>query len=459
MTKRWLYAINLGLVGISLLLAILALGFYFTRPLKIPLVELTPKTTKLPKGAFIRKKEEYNAIGPPLLNLRFSPMSLQLPELRNYLVYYGKNERPDADHERSLLHFSFSGSKVVTSIPPGEKLYLVYDKNQPRIKYLFSPENAETSLWITVNVNGKEATVDISMKNETGKIIRKPEKYAQFTLKAKEFTRFGREKWELGKWRVDGTLLARQRARWYGQDLFLENHGGEEYREFLGKQRIDLGENDEAYSIYLGVGDSAAWVDGRWKEVEPGEDSREHPLLVVNKVDERLMKMELWDVSGKAKASLNLIKSAEPPIRQQIENTFKFVGARTKSQLMFEVDDKRILISPKDWLLYIDETWKKLVTPEEIDDYVNRKTVGPLFVVVGMKTEEGRQILVGTLYNSTRTDIKSVEIPMQQTTKLNPFSFHKKLSSGMTHDSEEEEEEDLAYEGNRHLGKFRQRGG
>ncbi|MCP5507977.1 MAG: hypothetical protein H7A37_06730 [Chlamydiales bacterium] len=47
---------------------------------------------------------------------------------------------------------------------------------------------------------------------------------------------------ELGKWRVDGTLLARQRARWYGPDMFLKRHGGDEFKDVSGKRRIDFGE-------------------------------------------------------------------------------------------------------------------------------------------------------------------------------------------------------------------------
>jgi hypothetical protein len=416
MIKSWLTWINWGIAGLALLFILLGIAINLWRPTEIPVTVLPPEKTTLPKGAFTFKKEDYDRIGPPLLNLKFSPMSLQLPDLRNYIVYYGRNERPDAGPEQSMLHFSFVGSKDIASIPVEKPLYLVYDKDQPRIKYRFSPNNSPTSLWIEASPGDKEITVNVAMKNEAGQIIRKPEQFSQFKLKEKEFSRFGADRWELGKWKVDGTLLARQRARWFGKDLFLEKHGGEEYKEYKDRQRIDFGQDEEVYSVYIGPGDALAWQDGRWKEIKPGPESQKFPLLVVQSVDERLMKLDLWDVDGKSKVILNLIKSNESSLSQNIPQTFKFVGARTRSQLMFEVNNDRMLLSPKDWLLYINNTWVKLQTPEEIDNYVNRKTVGPLFVIDDIVREDGRQALMGTLFNSTRTEMLSVEIPLQQTT-------------------------------------------
>lgn len=414
MTRDWLWYGNLLVTSLIVLFAGITFFMWLTRSTEIPIVQLPPKKIMLPQGSFTMKGEEYNSIAPPFLFLRFSPMTLQLPDLKHYLIYYGKNDRPDASKERSLLHFSFVGSSEISSIPPNQHLYLVYDKNKPQVKYLFSPNNAETSLWIDATPQDKEALINVSMKNEVGEIIRKPEQNAQFRLKEKEFIRTGLEKWELGKMRVDGTLLARQKARWYGRDLFLERHGGEEYQDFLHKQRIDLGEKEDAYSVYIGMGGALAWIDDRWKEIAVGEESRKYPLLVLNKVEDRLIKFDLWDAEGRIKVPINLIKSTDifPPFN--IEKDFKFMGSRTRSQFMFEVNNERILISPKDWFLYINNAWKKLTTPQEIDDYVNRKTVGPLFIVDDIVREDGRQVLFGTIFNSSRTEMKPIEIPLQQ---------------------------------------------
>jgi hypothetical protein len=94
-----------------------------------------------------------------------------------------------------------------------------------------------------------------------------------------------------------------------------------------------------------------------------------------------------------------------------------------------------MLLSPKDWLLFINNTWVKLQTPDEIDAYVNRKAVGTLFVIDDIVREDGKQALMGTLFNSTRTEMLPVEIPLQQTSPPSgsggqPAKKEKKESTG-----------------------------
>lgn len=415
MVKKWVTWINYSACGIIALLLFSALCFSLMRQTTFSLDDGSVRKLEIPKGSFTRSAQEYEAIGAPALSLAFSPLSVQLPDLRRYLVYYGKNGRPDAKEERPALYFAFTGNKTPTSLFPGERLYLLYDKKVVPNQYIFSPNNAPTAIWIEASVQGNQGLVKVAMKGEDGKVIREPAAYAEFTLPEKEFVRFGGTAWELGKWRVDGTLLARQKARWFGLDKFLEKHGGEEYQEIANKHRIDFGEGDDVYSVYVGQGDCLIWVDGRWETVKIGEASLKSTLMCVKKIDDRVMNLELWDVDGKGKITLNLVKANEAWLPQNLEQNFKFVGARTRSQFVFEINRERMLLSPHDWLVLTDSGWKKLVTPKQIDDYVERKTVGPLFVFDKVERKEDRQIILGTLFNAARTEMVSVELTLQQT--------------------------------------------
>lgn len=403
--------VNFVACGIIAFLLLAAVYLLWMRPTKFLLSDTIAKQSNVPKGAFERPQKDYNAIDTPAFSLKFLPLSVQLPDLKRYLIYYGKNGRPDAKEERPMLYFSFSANKPPLPVSPDERLYLLYDK--PQKQYIFSPGNKETPLWMQVYPQGSQALIKVGMKNENGIIISEPEANAEFTLPEKEYVRSPSTAWELDKWRVDGTLLARQKAKWFGTDRFLEKHGGKEYKDFENKQRIDFGENEDSYSVYIGFNDCVAWKDGRWQTLQPSKESLNYPLMCLKKVDDRIMTLELWDVDGRGKIILNLLRTNEAWMPQNLQQGFKFLGSRTRSQFVFEIDHERVFLRPHDWLVLTDIGWKKLVTPEEIDAYVDRKIVGPLFVFDGIERKDERPVIMGTLFSASRSETAPIEIQVQ----------------------------------------------
>lgn len=404
--------VHKGLLGLSLLIVIIGTAFVFFARQEISLPSVSKVKTHLPKNSFQKEQESYESIGKGLFALSYVAPKMHLPDLKTHLVYFGQNGRPDVRLESPLLHFSIDGSKEIISARPKEKLFLQY-QNQPG-KYIFSPGNQETSLWIIPQSQEGEAVVLVGMLDENGQEVASPESNARFQLNEKEVARTLQTAWDIGKWKVDGTLLARQRARWMGQDKFLERHGGEEFKAKAGKTRIDFGEKDETYSVYVDAGDILGWKDDHFEAMEPSKESQKYPILVVKKVDERLMNLELWDVEGKKKLALNLLKSMETWMPNDIQQEFKFIGARTKSQYVFEVDSEKMLLSPYDWLLMTEDGWKKLSSADQIDDYVDRRMVGTLFVFEGIDREGDQQIMKGHLYNPARTLVQDIELAVQK---------------------------------------------
>jgi hypothetical protein len=412
MLKKWLERINYGIIVVFVGLMVAAGYVQWQRPDVLDLQSPQEHKSALPKNSFAQKQTAYDQIGEPLLSLDYIPPRMQLPDLRQKLTYYGQNNRPDANKDSSMMHFNTNNQTV--SAAPGQPLYLQYDRSGNAGTYRFSPNNKETSLWIEAMPEEKEASILVRMIDENGELVTSPYTNESFQLKEKEFTRFGGKPWEIGKWRVDGTLLARQRAKWFGVDRFLERHGGDEFQTLAGKNRIDFTADDDTYSVFVNEGSALVWNGEEWKEVIPGEESKGLPLLVVKKVDERLMNLELWDVEGKKKIALNLLKSMETWMPQNLQQDFKFLGARTRSQFVFEVDDEKMLLSPHDWLLLTDEGWKKLDTLDEIDDYVDLKDKGTLFVFDGVMRIGDQQMLKGAMYNATRTKVHDIELPVQK---------------------------------------------
>lgn len=409
--------VNISVSCIGLIFLLIGLFCLLMRPETIPISDKMAPKTALPARSFALPQEAYETIGEPLLHLQSTPLTQHLPDLKKHLIYYGKNGRPDAQQERPLLHFAFTGNKSVALTAPGDKLYISYDRKASPAQYIFSPNNVETSLWIEAEASGSEGIVRVFMRGEHGEMIQTPEAFAHLTLPEKEFVRAGGSgavQWEIGKNKVDATLLARQRAKWYGTDAFLAKHGGKEYEEFAGKQRVDFGEGEDAYSVFVGLNDVLVWDQDRWHVVQPGKESLEKPLIVIKKIDDRLMAMDLWDPDGKNKITLNLIKTTDVAAPVSLLQQFKFVAARTRTQFVFEINKDRILLSPQDWLLSTKDGWAKLVTPTEIDDYVERRSVGPLLVFDEVERREDKQYLKGSLFNAGRTDMQPVEIPLQK---------------------------------------------
>lgn len=419
MIKKWLDLVNLGMAALFAFLVVSAGMLEWSRPNHIPLPEVNEHKTTLPKRSFTQTQEAYNTIGEPVLALEYHPPRLQLPDLRQQINYYGQNNRPDVSANNSLLHFGIAKgtdtkNTEMSSIASNQPLYLIYERDEGAGHYRFSPRNEKTALWIEADAIDKDANIHVHMLDENDEEVKSPEAYANFQLKEKEFSRYGGAPWEIGKWRVDGTLLARQRARWFGVDKFLERHGGEEFADIADKNRVDFGDKDDVYSVYLGEGSALIWDGARWKTVIPGEKSRGYPLLVVKKVEDRLMNLELWDPDGNKKIALNLLKSMETWVPTNIQKDFKFLGARTRSQFVFEIDDEKMLLSPHDWLLLTDDGWKKLNSPEEIDAYVDRNEIGTLFVFDGIDRLGDQQVLKGALYNPSRTQVEELELPVQK---------------------------------------------
>jgi hypothetical protein len=391
--------------------------FYFLQSKSLHQGLVAEMKRQLPKSPFTFPEAAYAKMGDPHLYLKFVPPRIHLPDLRNTLTYYGENKRPDAMLGNPKIHFGMQGGKSIVAALEGEKQYLIYDTKLPvSCKITFSPNNDPSMLWFTASTESKEAgqaEITLFMQDMDGQIVSGSDPHGHFSLQGKESHRtHSQNSWEIGSWKVDGTLLSRQKTKWVGQDRFLENHGGDEFLDFTGKNRLDFGDGEELYSVFVKLGDCLVWDENKWSECGPSQKTLDKPLLVVKKIDERVMMFELWDVEGKEKVAMSLVKAPETFRHDHIVRDFKFVGARTKTQVVFQIEDERLIVKPHDWLLLTTEGWKKLKTAREIDDYVNRKLVGPLFIFEEISKRDERPVLIGTLYNPNRTESHFIEVAM-----------------------------------------------
>lgn len=438
---RWLSLLNLALAAAIVLIV----TFCFLAPQKdeIPTFSSFTVPKELPKSPYAQADEFFQEIGESLFTLKWVPPQMQLPDMRHELLFYGKNARPDVTAGATSFHFLLKGSQENAVVREGERTYLVYKGNYspkgrawdmagdsftaspqplwgdisttddiPKDPYVFSPGNQPTPLWFEVkSVGEQKIEVRISMLDEKGALVLAPADLRTFQLQAQEFPKTQPQAWQIGGFRVDATLLVRQRARWVGPDLFLTLHGGEEFAHAIGKERIDFCDGPNAYSCFVGVGDFLIWKDEKWRMTNPGVDSQHFPLLVVKKIDDKILTFELWDPEGKGKIPLSLVRVKEHTTMPNLAQEFKFVGAKTWAQFIVESrQGERLTLRPHDWLVCTPEGWIKLDSASQIDAFVEQSLTGPLFVLEKMDKKNGRQVLIGHLFNTMRTEVEEVEL-------------------------------------------------
>ncbi len=442
---RWIPYLNVALV-----IALISSGtlFLMRSPEENTLPEFPQRTTlsELPKSPFAMCEETNVDEGP--LALTWVPPLMQLPDLREELLFFGQNGRPDASQGRAAFHIGLQSSGETRSIRENERIYLVYeghygshliDKLPAREpiavsarplwgevstvekgNYFFSPDNQPTPLWIETHATEEDAlSVIVNMLDEKGALVKAPEACRQISLTEREFPKSQLAGWELGGYRVDSTLLVRQKARWIGSDRFLEMHGGDEFAHIAGMERIDFLDAENHYSCFIGPNNFLIWKDNRWMTPLPGEETEGFPLLSIRKIDEKILSLELWDPEGRAKTVLSLIRARDLNKTPNLAQEFKFVGAKTWAQFIVECrNGGRLTLKPNDWLVLTQEGWKKLDSADEIDKYVDGKLTGPLFILDKMTKQNGRQVLVGHLFNSSRTEVEAVELEAASNTSL-----------------------------------------
>ncbi len=377
-------------------------------------VKIQTEKPHLPATFFTPKDKKHVPLDATSLRLEYKTPKMRLPDLRSFIFYYGHNLRPDAKDADDLF-FSMapiSENNQPFSVHSKEKLYLVAQDN-PQQPYAPSPGNKPTTLWIEPELRANSAYVQVRMKDEEGHLIQEPLDRANFTLTEKPPTASSKA-FMLDQFRADPTLFSRQKAKWHGPDLFLEDHGGEEFESNIGKQRIQFGEGEDVYSVYLDKGDFMVWKDGKWAVLEPGKPTTAYPLARVSKIEERTMGIELFDVSGRNKVNLTLLKMQEPkPVIKSLLQEFEFIGARTKIHSMFRVSDQREIVGPDDWFLLTQEGWKKLKTSKDIDAYVSGLTPGDLLVIDKIEKIQENQSLAATLYTRSRSGSERVNLPLK----------------------------------------------
>lgn len=307
--------------------------------------------------------------------------------LQSSIIFLGINDR--ADYQNPVLHFSFESkaqsfesflrwplSLLIDEADAQNYTFKVYEKEKQAHFEIFS----NTELLFSFNAPPSQMTQDFYLDN----------------------------------FKIDSYLLVRQKVAWLGQDQFLKDFGGEEYSFAQDAERLDFMHLAQPYSLFVKPNSLLSWKSGRWQVAD--QDSRQYPLMKVEQISGKTMKISLWDLTGLRKENILLSLSGSQSFPASLL-PFKFIGARSAHKWLLKFNKERLSVEPGDWLIHLGHKWEKVTSSSAIEQYVQRLNLGELFVIESLKEEEGKKYLCGHLYHSSRTQKQDYKINLSRESK------------------------------------------
>ena len=191
--------------------------------------------------SFASSRPLAEVVSDPLFDLRVQWQYRRLPDLRSQLVVYDSRVRPDMSSSPSIL-VGLRGREDVYSKELEEKVFLRFFPSHGR--WMVSEE--ETPLFVVFEKAAQGVHVRVSLKDEHS-VVSAATGAQEFDL---SWTPRASSKktalWELGSWVVSSTLLADQGAVWMGQDVVVQELGGEAMAYEAERERIQSIESIKA---------------------------------------------------------------------------------------------------------------------------------------------------------------------------------------------------------------------
>jgi hypothetical protein len=341
-------------------------------------------------------------LGKHIFSLKKSSPLISLPSLKGHLSFYGENKRPDAAPSSKKIYLGFSALSSYKAADSDAKIFLSLEEANTTTPYFFSENNTPTPLWMTFSLSHPDALhVKLFMQTPSQDLL------IEDTLLPEEaFPK--KTSWVLGAYDVSDSLLLLQGASWHGNDLFIERHSEEAH----ASQRIIFDSEASYYSCSVNEGDALIWDGVRWQT--PGADlnTTSHPLMTVEAVNDTHLSFRLWDSSSPASHIFKLHKTTEAWSPFALKSECSFIGSRTKKTCLLSIQEKRLNVSLFDWLLHTKEGWRIIATESDIDGYVEGTLRGELFIIDDIIKRENQNILIGHMFNASRSEEVPVELPL-----------------------------------------------
>lgn len=408
----WKYA-NKGCAaaGAALIFAFCALSF-FTLKQKDPVGQSMSSSFLSLEKRYL-PTEDYEAIGTGALALSSYRFSEFIPRLSREVVLLARNTRPDAYKSEASVLLGLKSAKEERVVKSGETFYLKDNEKGWRSLLTFSPKSTGLVLKPLFTEKGA-VSFEVAKEGEHEK--------RQFSLSSVLTT--GQATSPLLKKQETPYMQSLKQAKCWGKDILLQEYGGEEYRRMRDKQKVQLESGGGSYVSYVAQGDYLTWQEEKWKVVPFEEVKPDAPVAYVQSATPKGVEIVAWDETGFFRSQLKAEAQAAPKLAFKPEQFLTSVRLRNNSQVTCVAGKRRLILNQGDWLLKTASGWRHLKKWQQIEECLQHRLRGELFIVDSIDKTQGKAMLQGNYFDEMRTQIVPVSIPI--TSEQKPARSHTK---------------------------------
>ncbi len=340
----------------------------------------------------------YGAIGTEALALNSAHLSSFSPNLSEEILILARNSRPDVHNKEASILIRLKTSQQERLVWDNTPIFLNCQTNEEGNVETLSFSAEPTSLWIKpVVLDNDRILIEMGKGEDKG----------QFVVQAS--AELGARARTLMKGDVAYIQNLKQ-AKCWGFDTLMQHYGGEEYKSLQGKQKIEFPSLGGV--CFVGAGDYLVWDRDRWQMVPFEKIPRDLPIAHVKSVSSKGVEIEAWDASGFQMARIKLEPEHANKLNYKMENLPSSIRIRTSTQVTCALGRRRLILREGDWLLRTSNGWRNLRKLSEIEDCIQHKIRGELFIFDNLEKEQGRVTLKGHLFDEMRTQIQPIAIPI-----------------------------------------------
>jgi hypothetical protein len=324
---------------------------------------------------------DYSKIGKGSFAISTKVVSPELEPLVQELVLLGKNTRPDSGI-LSRIHLGFKSSGAKQELISGQKLFIA----KQGAGFQFS--EAETDLSILpLSLTGNEVLLQIqNSSDKKEEIILAPSSLFQPALEEEAY------------------VQSLKKGKMWAPDLFLNQWGGEEYRDLSSKHKVEI--DEKVY--FLSVGDTLWWDGSEWKI---GSSILEDaPMAKLMAATSRDLKLEVWDSTGYVSSSVVIPLCQGSKASHKAEEVITSVRPRSASEITCQLGKRRVIVKEGDWWVKTERRWRPLRTADDLEAFLHHDIQGELFIFEKIESTKGKITLKGRSFDKMRTETEPLSL-------------------------------------------------